>query len=289
MLVSDKSKTLVSVLIPVYNSEKFIRETVDSVLGQTLPDFEILLLDDGSADKSSEIIKSYTDIRVKYVSCTHDFIKTLNHGIDIAKGKYIALLDHDDLMLPHRLKVQYEYMEDNPNIVVCGGYMYSFGMYSRLMKAPLTHLDIIKTMIIHCPMMNPTGFIRRDVLIEHNLRYSYGYSFAADYKLWSDIAQIGEIANIPEVFTLYRTYPEQTSIKYLAESDEAAGRIRLEMVEYFISLVKEDSKYYPVLMNRFLPALDELGEEGFFSSNTLFPFMHELISGLLERGDIIFK
>ena len=61
------------------------------------------------------------------------------------------------------------------------------------------------------------------------------------------------------------------------------------MVEYFISLVKEDSKYYPVLMNRFLPALDELGEEGFFSSNTLFPFMHELISGLLERGDIIFK
>ena len=110
MLVSDKSSTLVSVLIPVYNSEKFIRKTIDSVLGQTFKDFEVLLLDDGSADKSSEIIKSYTDDRVKYIPCSHDFIKTLNHGIDIAKGKYIALLDHDDLMLPHRLKVQYEYM-----------------------------------------------------------------------------------------------------------------------------------------------------------------------------------
>ena len=127
MLVSDKSKTLVSVLIPVYNSEKFIRETVDSVLGQTLADFEILLLDDGSADKSSEIIKSYTDIRVKYVSRTHDFIKTLNHGIDIAKGKYIALLDHDDLMLPHRLKVQYEYMEDNPFSFKPGGFIGGAG------------------------------------------------------------------------------------------------------------------------------------------------------------------
>lgn len=289
MLVSDKSSTLVSVLIPVYNSEKFIGKTIDSVLGQTFKDFEVLLLDDGSADKSSEIIKSYTDDRVKYIPCSHDFIKTLNHGIDIAKGKYIALLDHDDLMLPHRLKVQYEYMEDNPNVAVCGGYMHSFGMYSRLMKVPLTYLDIVKTMIIQCPMMNPTGFIRRDVLFENNLRYSYGYSFAADYKLWSDIAQIEEMANIPEVFTLYRTYPEQTSIKYLSESNEAAGRIRLEMVEYFFSLIKEDSKYYSVLMDRFLPALDELGEEGFFSSDTLFPFIHELISGLLERGDIVFK
>lgn len=287
--MNERNDIPISVLIPVYNSERTIRTTIDSVLGQTFPDFELLLLDDGSVDKSPEIIKSYMDIRVKYIPCPHDFIKTLNYGIDIAQGKYIALLDHDDLMLPHRLKVQYEYMEDNPNIAVCGGYMHSFGMYSHLMKVPLKHLDIIKTMIIHCPMMNPTAFIRRSVLLKNNLRYSDGYSFAADFKLWSDIAQIGEMANIPEVFTLYRTYPEQTSIKYQVASEEAAGRIRLEVVEYFLSLIKKDSKYYPLLMNNFLPSLDELGEEGFFSATTLFPFMHELIVGLLEKGDIILK
>lgn len=124
-------------------------------------------------------IQSYTDARVKYIPCSHNFIRTLNHGIDIA---------------------------------VCGGYMHSFGMYSRLMKVPLDYVDIVTTMIIHCPMMNPTGFIRRDFLIDHHIRYSEGYSFAADFKLWSDIARIGKVVNIPEVFTWYRTYPEQMRI-----------------------------------------------------------------------------
>lgn len=282
----NKSSTLVSVLIPVYNSQKFIKDTIDSVLRQTLKEFEILLLDDGSIDKSFEIIQSYTDARVKYISCSHDFIKTLNHGIDIAKGKYIALLDHDDLMLPHRLKVQYEYMEAHPDIAVCGGYMHSFGMYSQLMKVPLDYVDIITTMIMHCPIKNPTGFIRRDFLIDHHIRYSKGYSFAADFKLWADTAQIGKVVNIPEVFTWYRTYPEQTSIKYLSESNEGADRIKLEVVEYFFSLVKEDSRFYPLLADKFLPTLNELGGEAFFSSQTLFPFLYELIIGLLKNGDI---
>ena len=85
MLVSDKSSTLVSVLIPVYNSEKFIGKTIDSVLGQTFKDFEVLLLDDGSADKSSEIIKSYTDDRVKYIPCSHDLLRLLTMGLILPK------------------------------------------------------------------------------------------------------------------------------------------------------------------------------------------------------------
>lgn len=262
----DKNSTLVSVLIPVYNSEKFIKDAIDSVLGQTLEEFEILLLDDGCTDKSFEIIQSYMDTRIKYIPCSHDFIKTLNHGIDIAEGKYIALLDHDDLMLPHRLKVQYEYMEAHPDIAVCGGYMHSFGMNSRLMKVPLDYVDIVTTMIIHCPMMNPTGFIRRDFLVDHHIRYSEGYFFATDFKLWADIARIGKVVNISEVFTLYRTYPEQTSTKYLSESNEGADRIKLEVVEYFFTLIKEDSRFYPLLTDKFLPALNELGGEAFFSS-----------------------
>ena len=106
--------SIISVLIPVYNSRKTIRETIDSVLGQTFPEFELLLMDDGSTDDSAEIIQSYTDSRIRYIPCSHHFVETLNRGIDTAQGKYIALLDHDDLMLPHRLKVQYEFMEEHP-------------------------------------------------------------------------------------------------------------------------------------------------------------------------------
>jgi len=282
----NKEKILISVLIPVYNSQQTIRAAIDSILGQTFPNFEILLLDDGSTDNSAETIQSYSDTRIKYVPCNHHFVETLNHGIDIAQGKYIALLDHDDLMLPHRLKTQYEFMEAQPDIIACGGYMHSFGIHSFLMKASIDYQDIATDAIYRCPMLNPTGFIRRSTLLSHNLKYSDGYSFSADFKLWADLIQIGKITNIPEVLTLYRTYPEQTSLKYFPESHEGANRIRLEMIEYFLSLVKENSKYYSLLMDSFIPALDRLGENEFFSSKTLFPFMYELIIGLLKHGDI---
>ena len=282
----DKKSILISVLIPVYNSRKTIRETIDSVLGQTFPDFELLLMDDGSTDDSAEIIQSYTDSRIRYIPCGHHFVETFNRGIDTAQGKYIALLDHDDLMLPHRLKVQYEFMEEHPDVIACGGYMHAFGMYSCLMKESLDYTDIATDAICRCPMLNPTGFIRRDALLSHNLRYSDGYSFAADFKLWADLIQVGKVVNIPEVLTLYRTYPEQTSLKYLSESQEGANEIRMEMIEYFLSLVKEESKYYSLLMDSFIPALNKIGENAMFSAKTLFPFMHELIIGLMKRGDI---
>ena len=278
--------SIISVLIPVYNSRKTIRETIDSVLGQTFPEFELLLMDDGSTDDSAEIIQSYTDSRIRYIPCSHHFVETLNRGIDTAQGKYIALLDHDDLMLPHRLKVQYEFMEEHPDVIACGGYMHAFGMYSYLMKESLDYADIATDAIYRCPMLNPTGFIWRSVLQSHNLRYSDGYSFSADFKLWTDLIQVGKVVNIPEVLTLYRTYPEQTSLKYLSESQEGANKIRIEMIEYFLTLVKKESEYYSLLMDTFIPALDKLGETAIFSSQTLFPFLHELITGLVKRGDI---
>lgn len=286
-MMIDKNNTLVSVLTPVYNAEKFIRETIDSVLSQTLPDFELLLMDDGSTDKSAEIIKSYTDKRIKYIPCSHDFIKTLNHGLDLAKGKYIALLDHDDIMLPQRLKVQYEYMEANPDLVGCGGCMHSFGWYSREMRPPLSYSGIVTQMIVGSPMLNTTGFLRKDALVANNIRYSSGYSFAADSKFWADVVKIGKVVNIPEVLTLYRTSTEQTSIKYMVESREGLALVNLEIVNYLLSLVQDDSKYYSILSDEFLPGLDKLGEDSFFSSKTLFPFMHELIVGLLGKDAIV--
>ncbi|MDR1583216.1 MAG: glycosyltransferase family 2 protein, partial [Prevotellaceae bacterium] len=117
----------ISIIIPIYNAESFLSETIDSVLSQTFSDFELLTLDDCSTDKSAEIIKSYNDPRIRYVKCTHDFIGTLNKGLSLSRGKYIAQIDHDDMMLPYRLQTQYDFMENNPDVVACGGYMIAFG------------------------------------------------------------------------------------------------------------------------------------------------------------------
>jgi glycosyltransferase involved in cell wall biosynthesis len=276
----------VTVLIPVYNAEPFLHETIDSVLSQTFPDFELLLLDDGSTDRSAEIIKSYGDPRIRYVLCPHDFIGTLNYGLSVARGKYIALLDHDDIMMEYRLQTQYEYMESHPDITACGGYLKTFGKYSMEWKSPLEYHHIIleyfrKTM---GPVYNPTGFIRREDIEKHNIRYKRGYSFAADTKFWTDVIKTGKIVNIPEILTLYRIHDTQTSAIALAESGKAAETINHELIQFLFSKLDDNEEIKSVLQKQFIPVMDKLTDLSFFSSNIYFTFMSEIIEGLYNNG-----
>lgn len=279
--------SLITVLIPVYNSESFLREAIDSVLCQTFSNFELLLLDDGSTDSSSDIIKSYTDQRIKYVSCSHNFTGTLNRGLNMALGKYIALLDHDDIMMPQRLQIQYDFLESNPGIAACGAYMHTFGQYAIEKRAPLEHSELLKEMIVRSPMFNPTGFIRKDILRLHHIQYQEGYSFAADFKFWSDLIKVGKVVNIPKVLTLYRTSLSQTSIVYGADSSFGAFKIQQEMIDYLLSFVDEEDELFSILDQKLLPALNELDQHSFLSANTFFPFMYGIIDGLHKKGSII--
>ena len=265
----------ISVMIPVYNAESFLQETIDSVLWQTFTDFELLLMDDGSTDNSSEIIRSYDDPRIHYVSCLHNFIETLNRGLDMAKGKYIALLDHDDLMMPYRLQTQFCFMEANPHLVASGGFMHTFGWYAERFEAPLKHKDLI---LYYSPIYNPTGFIRRDVLLQHQIKYKQGYSFSADFKLWMDIMQAGEIANIPKILTLYRTNKEQTSVKNYTDCVLAAQKIQIEAIDSYLSfLIKNISGFDNMVISKFLSLIQSLKSRHFVSEKTYIQFMREII------------
>jgi glycosyltransferase involved in cell wall biosynthesis len=104
----------------MYNASRYLRECIDSVLGQTFHDFEFLIVDDGSTDDSVEIVESYADPRIRLIRREHDYIASLNCLIDEARGEYIARMDADDVMLPHRLQQQFDYMESHPDIDVLG-------------------------------------------------------------------------------------------------------------------------------------------------------------------------
>ena len=274
----------ISIILPIYNAEKFLHETIDSVLCQTFTDFELLALDDASTDRSAEIIHSCKDSRIRYISCPHDFVGTLNKGIDLAIGKYIALFDHDDIMMPYRLQIQYEFMESNPNIAACGGYMHSFGTNSWTIKRPLIHRDIMLYTLLHCPILNPTGFIRRQILTDNHLKYERGYSFAADYKFWSEMGKTGTLAAIPKVLTLYRRHDEQTITKYHSQCLEGVQKIKIEMLDYFLSHLKKEDELADAIDRDFIPAIDYFGEMGFFSEKVLFRFMYEMVGNLMKKG-----
>ena len=277
-------KPAITVITPVYNAEFFIKETIDSVLCQTFTDFEYFLLDDGSTDNSGDIIRSYNDPRVSYIPCPHDFIGTQNKGFELAKGKYIAQLDHDDLMAPNRLEIQYQFMEENPDIVACGGYMQRFGKRTDIWENPLKHNEIIESMIRFNPVHNSTVMYRRAFLERHHIRLERGYSFTSDYKIFSELAKIGKLVNLPVVLTHYRTSDKQTTALHEKEMAKADIKIKQEMLQYFITLLDDNNRYMHKAKYSLLPLLDKLYQTNYFGYETYYDFMLELFTGLRKQG-----
>ena len=275
---------LISVVIPVYNAETFLQATIDSVLCQTFHDFELILLDDGSTDHSVDIVRSYNDPRIRFIPCEHDFIGTVNHGYNCAKGEYIAQLDHDDLMMPRRLQIQYEFMEANPTVAACGGWMHCFGKKTHVIHMPMDHEQIVLDMLLHGPILNPTGFVRKQFLTAHQIKHQREYSFYADFKFWSEIAKRGKLANIPKVLTLYRTSDEQATEKYVPACWEIDRKIKMEVMEYLFSHLPENDHQAVKQMQKLIPVLMQLKEQDVFSDQVFFRFIHELVGGLQHQG-----
>ncbi len=272
--------------MPVFNSEEFVKEAIDSILCQTFTDFELLALDDGSTDLSAEIIKSFDDPRIKYILCPHDFISTLNNGLALAQGKYIARMDSDDIMVADRLRIQFEFMEKHLEIAACGGYMETFGRYTQIISVLTDHDDIILNMLLGNTMANPTGFIRKSILVDYNISHEYSYLFAEDYKLWSEIAKVGKLANIPQVLTKYRISNNQTTSTHYDSMMAATVVIQTEMLDYFLEHFEPVEELGFIVANNLISSIKKLNNKGFFSKEVYFNFMYELIIKLRKNGNL---
>ena len=167
--MNSNKEPIVTVLLPAYNAEKYIRESIDSILDQTFTDFELLIINDGSTDKTEEIILSYNDSRIRYIKNEMNLklIKSLNKGIDLSRGKYIARMDADDISLPNRLKEQVEFMENHNDISACSSLMYlmteknisQWDYYPAKTSIGCTFCSIYRT-----PLAHPAAFFRTEVL-----------------------------------------------------------------------------------------------------------------------------
>lgn len=206
---------IVTVLMPVHNGEKYLRESIESILNQTFSDFIFLIIDDGSTDKSAYIIKSYNDKRIKLLINEKNIgiSKTLNIGIDNAHTKYIARMDQDDISLPNRIEEQINFMEAHPEIGICGTWMTAFNDKKQevLKKRPVKNNDIKAMLLFHNPIAHPTVMMRRDVLYKNNLRYDPLYDGLEDYDLWERMSVVTKMENMPKPLLLYRLHPTQLS------------------------------------------------------------------------------
>ena len=164
----DKNTPKISVIMSVFNSEKYLKEAVDSILEQTFTDFEFIITDDCSTDSSLAILEEYAkkDNRIILLKNSENIglTKNLNKMIDIAKGKYIARMDADDISLPKRFQIQYNFMEENSDIGVCGSNIGHIGTLDKVSNHPLNHNEIKIGLLFKCVMMHPTIVVRKNII-----------------------------------------------------------------------------------------------------------------------------
>jgi len=229
-----ESSPFISVVMSVYNGEKYLAEAIESILNQTYKNFEFIIVNDGSRDKSIDIIKEYRtkDNRIVLIDRENKGLPySLNEGISIAKGKYIARMDADDISLPERFEKQIEYMNAK-SLDVCGSYIKLFGENKKeyIIEYPLHDEDIRFSLLFFSSLAHPTVMFKKEVF--DKVKYRVDYKVAQDYQLWCDIVHADfKIGNIPEVLLNYRVHEAQASIAKFKIQQDTAHKIALGYAE----------------------------------------------------------
>jgi len=225
----------VTVLLPVYNGEKYLHDAVKSILNQTFTDFEFLIINDGSTDNSIKIIKSFNDERIHLINNNKNLklAKTLNKGIDLAQGKYIVRMDQDDISYSERLSKQVDFMEKHPEVGVCGSWVKLIGKNAgQIWDIPPSNSDIIKCLLLFSSyIFHPTVIIRKNLLKKYNLYYNPAFLHAEDYDLWCRISEYSQISNLQEILLYYRIHSEKMSDIYNNTQIQIADLIRKRQIK----------------------------------------------------------
>lgn len=228
----------ISVIMPVYTSEKFVGEAIESILNQTYKDFELIVINDCSKDKSAEVIKRYTDDpRVVFIDneTNKGFLWGLNHGIEISKGEYIVRLDDDDTCYPTRLEKQLRYMDEHKDVVLLGTYMDRIinGEIVRGPRPPFENSEEIEfSLAFHNYLIGHSSFMmRKSILMEKNIRYEL-FKQTPDYHMLCQMSEVGKLDCLKEPLTLWRIHPQQsTQIRSMEMKMDEADRAKFMHID----------------------------------------------------------
>lgn len=238
----------ISVIMPVYCAEKYVEEAVRSILNQTFQDIELLVIDDKGGDGSMDIVRSIHDPRIRVLEndCNRGIAYATNVGLKHAEGKYIALMDDDDIAMEDRLQLEYNYLESHPEIDVVGGGDISVDENGRTIsyrREVICNPKRIKAeLLFRDRVHNATSMYRRNFVEKNHLSYKEGFFGMQDFKFWTECAAYGQIANIDRVLSKWRSHGRNSTRKALEEH-------RAERKEKFAEIQKESLKLQGFVLN----------------------------------------
>lgn len=257
---------LVSVLMPVYKTAPYLREAMDSMLCQTFKDFELIVLDDCSPDNAEEILDAYDDPRIVRYKGENNvgLSNVLNVGIGMARGKYIARMDSDDISLPQRLQVQVDYLDKHPDVDLVSVGMRLFGAKEGTWIREINPEKVKIEAMFHSPVLHASSVWRKDAFEKQGLRFRQEMVPAEDYDLWTRAMLKGlKLVNLPEVLYEYRIHEAQATV----QTDKTAAKSREVQMAY---------------LHEALPSLSDRNREAF--PKKLWPvFFANLHNGFFNR------
>lgn len=213
--------------MPVYNAERFLEEAMDSILGQTFTDFEFLIIDDCSTDKSIKIVESYNDSRIRLVKneLNMGVAGTLNKGIQIAACELIARMDADDYSYPERLQKQYDYFQQHPDCALLYTFSRKIAQDRSWTKDRVFNTDhLYYNLLFHCPIRHPSVMYKRSAVMEVGM---YDKTFVEDFNLWFRISRKYPLHHLPEILFEYRVTDTSTSRVFFKKQSEHAHFVQV--------------------------------------------------------------
>jgi len=242
----------ITVLMAVYNGEKFLKEAINSILSQTFVEFEFLIINDGSIDGTDSIIKNLQDERITYVINEKNIgcVQSFNKGMLLAKADIIARMDADDISKPTRLKKQFDFLNDNPEIDIIGSHITLIDETSEKIGShayPISNNEIKANLLFGSPFAHPSVMFKNDKFRIFNLSYLEEYKHAEDYDLWQRALIKLKGANYDEPLLDYRISSSQISTIYLQEQQIVNWKIRVNALK-ILRLTSHTIDYLNILL-----------------------------------------
>lgn len=261
-----KYRVPISIIMPCYNNGRYVSKAIESLLQQSFPYFEFIIIDDGSTDNSLLEIIKYTDNRIHFHQIKENkgnyFAR--NMGIRLAKGKYICMMDADDIAQTERLKIQHDYLDTHPNIGAIGAQGEVIDENGALLNGkiskPICQWSQLKTfLLLDNYILHSSLMIRSCLLQKHCLFYNEKYRYASDFDFVSRCAHLFSVRNIENTLIMYRVHSMQISSKKNTEQRNYADQIRLAQLQKFnIRLTQVEKKIYLQMIRINLSSMNEL-------------------------------
>jgi glycosyltransferase involved in cell wall biosynthesis len=232
-LAEGKQGPKISVLMPTFNNALFLPESIESILTQSIEDFELIIIDDGSDDSSADLLKGYAqkDRRIRVIRNEKNMgiVFSLNRGLKECRGEYIVRMDADDISLKNRLERQIEVMEADPGIAVLGGAL-SYIDASGNELGIIRRCTVNQSLIVQNPLLHPTVVIRKSYLTRYGFGYLEKYRYAEDYFLWLQFSRVGRLEAINDIVLKYRLSNQATRVRNLKSVLRATLKVKKDAV-----------------------------------------------------------